>query len=180
MQTWWMSSFPILLIFLILFLNRKESTKYLETRIKRRTGDNEMQELAKRFLGKDVIASMMTPKVDGERVKSSNLSDKTAQIALEYREKQARMNREWYAYLEKQLQCVNDEIVFLEAAIDSLPDKLAFFMRDLVIEHLTWDALENKYHISRFTVSAYRKKAIRELEARYDEREKEMIAYMLG
>ena len=51
MQTWWMSSFPILLIFLILFLNRKESTKYLETRIKRRNGDNEMQELAKRFLG---------------------------------------------------------------------------------------------------------------------------------
>ena len=48
----------------------------------------------------DVIASMMTPKVDGERVKSSNLPDKTAQIALEYREKQARMNREWYAYLE--------------------------------------------------------------------------------
>ena len=128
----------------------------------------------------DVIASMMTPKVDGERVKSSNLSDKTAQIALEYREKQARMNREWYAYLEKQLQDVTGEIVFLESAIDSLPDKLAFFMRDLVIEHLTWDALESKYHISRFTVSAYRKKAIRELEARYDEREKEMIAYMLG
>ena len=31
----------------------------------------------------DVIDSMMTPKVDGERVKSSRLSDKTAQIALE-------------------------------------------------------------------------------------------------
>lgn len=128
----------------------------------------------------DVIASMMTPKVDGERVKSSNLSDKTAQIALEYREKQARMNREWCEWLERQWQLLNDEIVFLESAIDSLPDKLAFFMRDLVIEHLTWDALESKYHISRFTVSAYRKKAIRELEARYDEREKEMIAYMLG
>ncbi len=66
MQTWWMSSFPILLIFLILFLNRKESTKYLETRIKRRNGDNEMQELAKRFLGKDVIASTISSgTVDG-------------------------------------------------------------------------------------------------------------------
>ena len=50
----------------------------------------------------DVIDSMMTPKVDGERVKSSRLSDKTAQIALEYREKQKRMNREWYAYLEQE------------------------------------------------------------------------------
>ena len=37
----------------------------------------------------DVIDSMMTPRVEGERVRSSNLSDKTAQIALEYREKQA-------------------------------------------------------------------------------------------
>ena len=128
----------------------------------------------------DVIASMMTPKVDGERVKSSNLSDKTAQIALEYREKQARMNQEWCEWLERQWQLLNDEILFLESAISSLPDRLAPFMRDLVIEHLTWDALESKYHISRFTVSAYRKKAIRELEARYDEREKEMIAYMLG
>lgn len=66
MQTWWSSSFPILLIFLILFLNRKESMKYLETRIKRRNGDNEMQELAKRFLGKDVIASTISSgTVDG-------------------------------------------------------------------------------------------------------------------
>lgn len=58
--------FPIFLIFLILFLNRKESAKYLETRIKRRNGDSEMQELAKRFLGKDVIASTISSgTVDG-------------------------------------------------------------------------------------------------------------------
>ena len=62
MQTWWISSFPILLIFLILFLNKRESDsdQYLEARIKRRNGDNEMQELAKRFLGKDVIASTIS------------------------------------------------------------------------------------------------------------------------
>ena len=70
---------------------------------------------------KDVIDSMMTPKVDGERVKSSRLSDKTAQIALEYRDRQARFNREWYEWLEKQWQLLNDEIVFLESAISSLP-----------------------------------------------------------
>ncbi len=66
MQTWWISSFPILLIFLILFLNKRESDQYLEARIKRRNGDNEMQELAKRFLGKDVIASTISSgTVDG-------------------------------------------------------------------------------------------------------------------
>lgn len=84
----------------------------------------------------DVIASMMTPKVDGERVKSSNLSDKTAQIALEYREKQARMNREWYAYLEKQLQDVTGEIVFLESAIRALPERYAELAWDLFIRRI--------------------------------------------
>ena len=68
----------------------------------------------------DVIDSMMTPKVDGERVKSSRLSDKTAQIALEYRDRQARFNREWYEWLEKQWQLLNDEIVFLESAIAAM------------------------------------------------------------
>ena len=58
----------------------------------------------------DVIDSMMTPRVDGERVRSSRLSDKTAQIALEYRDRQARFNREWYEWLEKQWQLLNDEI----------------------------------------------------------------------
>lgn len=66
MQNWWISYFPILLIFLIFFLNRKESLSYLEARIKRRKGDREMQELAKRFLGKDVIANTISSgTVDG-------------------------------------------------------------------------------------------------------------------
>lgn len=127
----------------------------------------------------EVIDSMMTPQVGGERVQSGGLSNRTERIALEYRERQERINRAWYAHLEQQWGLLNDEIVFLESAIETLPNKLAPFMRDLVIHHLTWDALENKYHISRYTVSAYRKKAIQELEARYNERERDMIAYML-
>ena len=90
----------------------------------------------------DVIDSMMTPKVDGERVKSSRLSDKTAQIALEYRDRQARFNREWYEWLEKQWQLLNDEIVFLESAIRALPERYSVVIHDLFIEQMTWDALQ--------------------------------------
>ena len=62
----------------------------------------------------DVIDSMMTPKVDGERVKSSRLSDKTAQIALEYRDRQARFNREWYEHLEQELLQMCEEFISLK------------------------------------------------------------------
>ena len=128
----------------------------------------------------DVIDSMMTPRVEGERVRSSNLSDKTAQIALEYREKQARMNREWYAYLEKQLQAVNDEIVFLESAIDSLSGRLASIMRDMVVNRMTWNALAEKYYVSQRMIGKYRQKALQELERLYAEHDSEEVTFMLS
>ncbi len=127
----------------------------------------------------EVIESMYTPRQDGERVQTSTISDKTAQIAMVYQERRERMNREWYEYLEAQLKALNDELVFFEAALDSLPGRLPEFMRDLVINSIPWDALECKYRISRFTVSAYRKKAICELEKRYAERDRAITAYML-
>ena len=127
----------------------------------------------------DVIDSMMTPKVDGERVKSSNLPDKTAQIALEYREKQARMNREWYAYLEKQLQDVTGEIVFLESAIRALPERYAELAWDLFIRRIPWIALAEKYHTCRSNIGKLRQKALRQLEDVYQQRIDAEIAYML-
>ena len=51
----------------------------------------------------DVIASMYTAHHDGERVQTSGTSDKTAQIALNYESRMARLNREWYEHLEKEL-----------------------------------------------------------------------------
>ena len=42
----------------------------------------------------EVIESMYTPQQDGERVQTSSLSDKTAQIAMNYRDRLNRMNRE--------------------------------------------------------------------------------------
>ena len=40
----------------------------------------------------EVIESMYTPRQDGERVQTSSLSDKTAQIAMNYRDRLNRMN----------------------------------------------------------------------------------------
>lgn len=128
----------------------------------------------------DVIDSMMTPKVDGERVKSSRLSDKTAQIALEYRDRQARFNREWYEWLEKQWQLLNDEIVFLESAIRALPERYSVVIHDLFIEQMTWDALQAKHHIGRATLSSYRRKGLQALERLYADHQAAETTFMLS
>ena len=76
------------------------------------------------FTADEIIESMYTPRQDGERVQTSNLSDKTAQIALDYQERRERINREWYEQMEKELQMVSDEVTFFEAAVHALPIKI--------------------------------------------------------
>jgi len=53
-------------VFWMLFRNRKQTEKYIEAKIKRRNGDKDMQELAKRFIGKDIlINTVASGTIDG-------------------------------------------------------------------------------------------------------------------
>lgn len=128
----------------------------------------------------EVIESMYTSRQDGERVQTSTLSDKTARIAMAYRERQERMNQEWYEHLEAQLKALNDELVFLEAAIHSLPGTPAGIMWDMIVEQMKWDAIEQKYRISHTTPYRQRHRAISELENLYAHQDHELAAYLLG
>ena len=71
----------------------------------------------KGLTAEEVIESMYTARSDGERVQTSTLSDKTAQIAMNYQEKMERINREWYEHLERKLRTLNDEISFFKSSI---------------------------------------------------------------
>jgi len=128
----------------------------------------------------DVIASMYTPKHDGERVQTSGTSDKTAQIALNYESRMARLNREWYEHLEKQLVDLTDELNFFEGALRALPVEMADVMWDLVVEQMKWDAVEQKYCISHTTVYRMRKKAILLLDKMYAQHDTAAASYLLG
>lgn len=55
MSTWWVCIFPLLILCIILYEQRKETAKFIEARIRRQKGDIEMQKLAERFIGKDVL-----------------------------------------------------------------------------------------------------------------------------
>lgn len=127
----------------------------------------------------EVIDSMFFTQPEGERVQTSKVSDKTASIALSYREKRDRINREWYEYLFHRYEELKEELDFFEGAIGQLSGNLSSFVSDMVIDGMTWEALASKYSINRRTVGKYRKKAILELEKIYKDCESCMTDYML-
>ena len=76
----------------------------------------------KGLTAEEVIESMYTPRMDGERVQTSNISDKTAQIAMTYQERMDRINREWYEHLEKRMMYLSTELDSFESALNTLPE----------------------------------------------------------
>lgn len=128
----------------------------------------------------EVIDTMTFSAPQGDRVQTSNITDRTAMIGISYRERADRINRDWIEHLVVTMAELEEELDFFKAAVDSLPGILAPFMHDMVMEHMTWDCLEAKYHISRYTVSKYRKQAIAKLDEFYAVHEKQMADYILS
>ncbi len=128
----------------------------------------------------EMIDSMCFYQPEGERVQTSGVANKTASIALSYREKMEEINRDWYRHLRKQYEALSEEIRLFESALDSLSGRLPDIMRDMVVNDYTWDYICNHYHISRTTLGKYRRKAIQELEVLYEKQDVEMIDYLLS
>lgn len=128
----------------------------------------------------EMIESMQFFQPDGERVQTSNIANKTENIALNYKNRMERMNNEWYEYLGKKYVMLAEEVRFLEGAIRALPDKMGEIMTALVIENQSWDDVVSLCYVSRMTIGRYRKRAIEELEKIYEQRDAEQIAYLLS
>lgn len=66
----------------------------------------------------DVIDSMMFGHADdNDRVQTSNRSDKTASVALNYKSMMDRENDEWFEFLWNRYQAVVEELKFLNIAL---------------------------------------------------------------
>lgn len=128
----------------------------------------------------EMIDTMYFTQPEGERVQTSGVSDKTARIAMSYRERMDAMNEEWYQHLEKQYYALAEEISFFESAVKALPGKMGEIMQDIVFSQTSWEELADKYYVSRSTVWRYRQKAVDELVVLYEKHEAEMTAYMLS
>lgn len=109
----------------------------------------------------------------------SGVSDVTARAALAYRKVADRMSDEWLSYLAGQYGQIKEELDFFEHAVRGLSGKLPEIVWDMAVERFTWEELMMKYHISHTMVAKYRKKAIKELDALYEERDRQTESFIL-
>lgn len=128
----------------------------------------------------EMIDSMYFTQPEGERVQTSGVSDKTARIAMNYRERLNTINKDWYEHLERQYVALAEEVGFFESAVNALQGKMGEVMRDMIFSQASWDELADKHYVSRRTIGRYRQKAIDDLVVLYEKREAEMLSYMLS
>lgn len=128
----------------------------------------------------EMIDTMYFSQPEGERVQTSGTANKTASIALNYRERMERINLEWYEHLEKEYLDLTEELRFFESAVKSVSGMPGTVLSDLVFGQMTWDKVAEKHYISRRSVGNYRAKAIVELEKMYQRHDDEVVAYMLS
>ena len=128
----------------------------------------------------EMIDTMYFTQPEGERVQTSGVSDKTAKIAMSYRERMDAINEEWYQHLEKKYASLAEEVGFFESAVKALPGEMGEIMQDIVFSQTSWEELADKHFVSRRTIGRYRQKAIDELVVLYEKHEAEMTAYMLS
>ena len=88
----------------------------------------------------DMIDSMTYSHQEGERVQTSTLSDKTASIAVNFRQAMERENDEWCDYLFHRYRYLKEELDFFENAVDRLEQRHKNIIRDLLDDDMTWDS----------------------------------------
>lgn len=117
---------------------------------------------------------------DEPRVTMTKRHDRTETIALSFREKTAAANRELYQFLSDRYIKLIQDMAFFETAIKQLPEELSTFVVDLVVEGESWDNLMVKYHISRSSITRWKKRAIKELDGIYQLKEQQLADYLLS
>lgn len=130
---------------------------------------------------KDIILSMQLGRRDDcERVQTSTLSDKTAKVAMNYKNIMERENDEWFAYLFHRYEYLKEETDFFEESVSALPGVLPDVIMDLLDGELTWENIAEKYHVTTAMIAKYKKKALKELDTVFEMRDRQTESYMLG
>lgn len=129
----------------------------------------------------DIILSMQFSHPEGgDRVQTSNISDKTASVAMNYKKIAELENDEWFNYLWNRYRYISEEVAFFESSVAALPDILPNLIMDMLEKSETWDDLMYKYNIGRSTISKYKKRAIALLDEVYELRDRQTEAYILS
>ncbi len=119
----------------------------------------------------EVIAGLNFSAPQGERVQTSNISDKPARIASIYRDVADRESEEILRGMIRQHYTQKLELDMFEYCITLLDPRLSSIITDMVINGMTWDEMGEKYFVSQSMLSKYRKKAIKEITRMFGVRE---------
>lgn len=128
----------------------------------------------------DVIYSMCFSHPEGERVQTSGLSDKTAKVALSFRDRQRQMEEERYNFLFEKYRHLDEEITFLEETIADIPGEIGEIMSELVIKGDTWENVCFSHCVGTHKLSDMRKQGIKILIRAYQRRESMVASYLLS
>lgn len=162
------------------------STRMEELILKYKNNYRRIQKLEERIAQltvtkEEVIKEQMFSPPDGEHVQTSNVTNRTASVAvtvdkiLEKYNEELALERVQYEQEKASLERENE---LFERALDTLNIDKRDFTKDLV-RGMKWDELESKYHISRATVGNWKKEVVCELETAYNKVEQDMIRKLM-
>ena len=129
---------------------------------------------------KDIIECLTFSHPEGEKVQTSDISRKTEAIAIKLRDLVAKENNEWYNYLLKRYEFLDNEISFFEHCVRERGEKKSDILFELLDGDLTWNDIADEYGVSRSLLGVYRKQAIKEINKRYRLREEQELAFLLS
>ncbi len=111
----------------------------------------------------DTIEGMLFKTTHGEKVQSSKVSDKTAHLALTYREENERITLKMQQDLEKVIKGNELELLKLEKAMATLSSHHRRVIEGIYVKRQSRRLLCSQLFISENTLNRYRKKGVEQL-----------------
>lgn len=128
----------------------------------------------------ELITTMSFSHPDGERVQSSDLSDKTAKIAISYQRKLDRINDELVMPMIKRKEALEEEISFFEDSVNHLPEDILEMSQAIFLDGMTWEEAESCFYTNSWGIRNCRKRAIDCLVRSYQIRASQTEARLLS
>lgn len=128
----------------------------------------------------ELITTMVFSHPDGERVQSSDLSDKTAKIAISYQRKLDRINEELVMPMIKRKEALEEEISFFEDSVNHLPEDILEMSQAIFLDGMTWEEAESCFYTNSWGIRNCRKRAIDCLVRSYQIRASQTEAFLLS
>ena len=128
----------------------------------------------------ELITTMAFSHPDGERVQSSDLSDKTAKIAISYQRKLDRINEELVMPMIKRKEALEEEILFFQDSVNHLPEDILEMSQAIFLDGMTWEEAENCFYTNSWGIRNCRKRAIDCLVRSYQIRASQTEARLLS